>query len=273
MPGVLYTAAIVIDYTDGLIARLTDRTSVLGQALDTELDALGILIAPALSIWWGQLPIWYVLVALSYYAFVLGKWLRKRQDKPLYPLPVSAVRRPMAGIQMGFISAILWPVLHPPLTTAAATLVMIPFLIGFTRDWLVVSGLVDVNTDSYQRWTKYASMIAQHWLPIILRSVVALVFIVMIARAGRLALYEALSPLNTVWMLALAGLVLIGWMGRLAGTLLAIFVGIAAVRWGVTPTSAVVIGCGLGLMLFGTGSLSLWQPEEVFLQRHYGGRE
>ena len=105
-----------------------------------------------------------------------------------------------------------------------------------------------------------------------LRLVIAAVFAALVVQTGKPALYGILAPLNQVWMLALAGLILVGWMGRLAGTLLAIFVGIAASRWGVTPASVILLGCGLGLMLLGTGALSLWQPEEVFMQRHYGGR-
>lgn len=272
MPGVLYTAAILIDYADGIIARVTRHTSVLGQALDTELDALGILVAPALGIWWGQLPIWYALVALAYYAFELGKWLRTRQDKPLHPLPPSAIRRSMAGIQMGFISAILWPLLRPPLTTAAATLVMVPFVAGFVRDWLAVGGWIDPGTETYRLWMQRLSTIAQRWLPVLLRLLIMAVFVAVISRAGQITLYQTISPLSALWILALSILAAIGWLGRLAATLLAIFVGIAAARWGVTPASAVLIGCGLGLMLFGTGALSLWQPEDDFLQQRYGGQ-
>jgi CDP-diacylglycerol--glycerol-3-phosphate 3-phosphatidyltransferase len=272
IPGVLYTAAILIDYVDGIIARVTRHTSVLGQALDTELDALGILVAPALGIWWGQLPIWYALVALAYYAFEFGKWLRTRQGSPLHPLPPSAIRRPMAGIQMGFISAILWPVLHPPLTTAAATLVMIPFVAVFLRDWFAVGGWIDPGTETYRLWMQRLSTIAHRWLPLLLRLLIVAVFVALISLAGQIALYQTLSPLNAVWILALSLLAIAGWLGRLAATLLAIFVSIAAARWGITPASAVLISCGLGLMLFGTGALSLWQPEDDFLQQRYGGR-
>ena len=129
--GGLYTGAILIDYMDGIAARLTQHPSHLGAWLDTNFDALGILIAPALGIWWGQLPPWYLLVALAYYLFIGGIWLRNRRRLHVYDLPPSAIRRPLAGIQMGFISAILWPVLAPPLTWWAATLVMIPFVAGF----------------------------------------------------------------------------------------------------------------------------------------------
>jgi CDP-diacylglycerol--glycerol-3-phosphate 3-phosphatidyltransferase len=268
LPGLLYTAAIVIDYLDGLLARLTRRTSLLGQRLDTELDALGILVAPALGMWWGQLPPWYVLVALAYYAFMAGRWLRRKRGLPVRPLPPSSARRAMAGIQMGFISAALWPVLPPALTVPAATLVMLPFVAGFLRDWLAVSGW-----DGAAAPAGGARLIelAQKWLPLPLRLAAAAVMLLNVVQTGRLALYEAQPPLSAAWLALLALLVLAGAMGRTAATLLAIFAGIAAARWGVSPASAALIACGLSLMLLGSGALSLWRPEEAFLQTRYGG--
>jgi hypothetical protein len=149
---------------------------------------------------------------------------------------------------------------------------MVPFVAGFVRDWLAVGGWIDASTGSYHLWMQRLSTITQRWLPVLLRAIVVAVFIVIVSRSGQVALYEAFTPLNAVWILALSILAAIGWLGRLAATLLAIFVGIAAARWGVTPASAVLIGCGLGLMLFGTGALSLWQPEDDFLQQRYGGQ-
>lgn len=272
--GVLYTTAIVIDYGDGIVARLTNHPSVLGEKLDTELDALGILIAPALGVWWGQLPFWYLLVALAYYLFVLGKWLRTRRGKPVYALPPSAIRRPLAGIQMGFISAVLWPVLTPPFTWWAGTLVMIPFLAGFVRDWLVVSGRADATSDSYRKLTHSLGNVMQHWIPVGLRLAIGgalLFFFGPALQTSNFAPYSTMSPLTVSWILLLALLTISGAVGRLAATLLAIFLGLALVRLGSHPATLIVIGCCLALMLLGTGAWSIWQPEEIFLQRRYGG--
>lgn len=274
--GMLYTGAIVIDYTDGMAARLTRQSSRLGAWLDTNLDALGILIAPALGVAWGQLPPWYALVALAYYLFIGGIWLRRRRQLPVYDLPPSAIRRPLAGIQMGFISAILWPVLAPPLTWWAATLVMIPFVAGFLRDWLVVSGWIDPRSERYQNIIRQVSFLFGRWLPVGLRIGIAgsvAIFGWRAVAAGSFSPYTALSPLTAAWLALLVLLTITGVLGRLAATLLAIFVGLAIMRASIHPAAWVVMGCSLALMLLGTGAWSIWQPEEIFLQSHYGGKE
>jgi CDP-diacylglycerol--glycerol-3-phosphate 3-phosphatidyltransferase len=274
--GTLYTGAIVIDYADGMVARLTQHPSRLGAWLDTNLDALGILVAPALGMAWEQLPPWYALVALAYYLFIGGVWLRRRRQLPVYDLPPSAIRRPLAGIQMGFISAILWPVLAPPLTWWAATLVMIPFVAGFLRDWLVVSGWIDPRSERYQSVTRQVSLLVGRWLPVGLRIGIAgsvAFFGWRAVTGGTLSLYGALSPLTAAWIALLALLTVTGMLGRLAATLLAIFVGLAMMRGGMHPATWIVMGCSLALMLLGTGAWSIWQPEEIFLQSHYGGKE
>lgn len=270
VPAVLYTLAIILDGLDGLLARLTRQVSKLGQRLDIELDGLGILVASMLAMGWGQLPPWYALVALAYYAFTLGQWLRRRRGLAVYPLSPSSIRRPMAGIQMGFISAVLWPILPPALTTVAATLVMMPFLAGFMRDWLVVSGWLDANSSWYQIWSRRLTIIVMHWLPVPARLVVLGVFVLNLLQTGQLALFERQPMLGAAWLAVLGMLVFAGVMGRLTGVLLALSVSLAAVRWGsITPSSLILLSCGLMLLLLGSGQLSAWQPEESLLQMGY----
>ena len=130
LPGALYTAAVALDYADGFAARLTNCPTVLGSTLDITLDGLGTLIAPLVAVWYGQLPVWYLLVSAARYLFLFGIWLRRRLGMPLRDLPPSAVRRALAGVQFGFISAVLWPVFKPPATWIGATIFMLPFLAG-----------------------------------------------------------------------------------------------------------------------------------------------
>ena len=139
-PGALYTLAVLLDGLDGAVARASGQPTELGAALDINLDALGILVAPLLAVWYGQLPAWFLLVSAARYLFLLGLWLRVRQGRPVYDLPPSAARRALAGIVMGFTAAVLWPLFGPPLTALVGTVVMAPFLVGFARDWLAVSG-------------------------------------------------------------------------------------------------------------------------------------
>jgi CDP-diacylglycerol--glycerol-3-phosphate 3-phosphatidyltransferase len=266
-PAVLYTTAILLDGLDGLLARLTRRITKLGQRLDIELDGLGILAASALGIVWGQLPAWYSLVSLAYYAFTLVQWLRRRLGLTVYPLPPIADRRLMAGIQMGFVSAVLWPVLPPVLVTLAAALIAVPFLAGFVRDGLFMSGVLNVNSPSYRTWAGRLTVVVQRWLPVPVRLAVVTVFVLNFLQTGHLAFYEQQPLAGVVWLALLGVLVGAGIAGRTAGMLLAIFISLAAVRWGVTQLSLILMACGLTLLLFGSGALSVWQPEEILLQR------
>jgi CDP-diacylglycerol--glycerol-3-phosphate 3-phosphatidyltransferase len=272
VPAILYTTAIFLDGLDGLLARLTRRITKLGQRLDIELDGLGILAASALGIVWSQLPVWYVLVALAYYAFTLGLWLRRRLGLAVHPLPPIANRRLMAGIQMGFVSAILWPVLPPVLTTLAAALIAVPFLAGFVRDWLFTSGVLDVNSPSYQAWSGRLTAVVQRWLPVPVRLAVLVVFVLNFLQTGHLAFFEQQPLAGAAWLALLGMLVGAGIAGRTAGMLLAIFISLAAARWGVTQLSLILMGCGLTLLLFGSGALSVWQPDETLLQRRARGQ-
>src|SRR4051812_8465031 len=45
-----------------------------------------------------------------------------------------------AGYQMGLVATALFPLLGPPGTSIAATLFMLPTLLLFAREWLVVTG-------------------------------------------------------------------------------------------------------------------------------------
>ena len=139
-PGLLYTTASILDYTDGRIARACRHETRLGAFLDINLDALGLLIAPLVAVWYGQLPIAYLSVGLAYYVFKAGIRLRKTFSRPVVePGPWSGARL-IAGLQMGFVGIALLPVAKPPVTTLSAYIVMIPLLAGFVRDWMIVCG-------------------------------------------------------------------------------------------------------------------------------------
>ena len=145
-PGTLYILASVLDYVDGLVARVYRHETRLGAFLDINIDALGLLIAPLLAVWYGQLPFAYLSVGIAYYLFVIGIWLRKKYQKPVFELKPRRSARLVAGFQMGFVGIALLPVFCPPVTTAAAYILMIPLLAGFIKDWLFVCGSIKKNS-------------------------------------------------------------------------------------------------------------------------------
>lgn len=134
-----YTAAAILDCVDGRLARSRKRKTVLGAKLDLEVDAAGILVASLGGILLGKLPLWYASVGCARYLFVLGIAVRKRAGKPVRDLDPSRLRRLLAGVQMGFLAATLWPGVPQALSQAASFAFGGATLGMFARDWLFVS--------------------------------------------------------------------------------------------------------------------------------------
>ena len=141
-PALLYTGAAVCDRFDGIIARRLGQTTALGAQLDGAMDALGLLAAPLVAVSCGRLPPWYLLLGAAYYLFHAAIWLRRRLGLPVHLDRVKPRRltRIFAGLQMTLVSVALAPLSNPKVTTVAATILMMPTLLFFARDWLIVIG-------------------------------------------------------------------------------------------------------------------------------------
>lgn len=149
LPALLYGTGCALDWVDGFVARWRGRTTVLGAKLDMAFDTLGILVAPVVAVLWGRLPVWYLSLSAARYLFKAGRGLRCRRGKPVEELPASVVRRPLAGLQMVFITVALTPVLSPETVRLLAIVVLPPSLVVFVRDYLVVAGHLDQQKDNY----------------------------------------------------------------------------------------------------------------------------
>jgi CDP-diacylglycerol--glycerol-3-phosphate 3-phosphatidyltransferase len=134
-----YTTAAILDGLDGLVARRSKRETLLGSNLDMSVDALGILVASLGGILLSKLPPWYAGIGLARYLFLLGIAARKRAGKTVRSLDPSGLRRSLAGLQMGFLAAVLWPQVPPALSLTAAYPFGAATLAMFLRDWLFVS--------------------------------------------------------------------------------------------------------------------------------------
>jgi CDP-diacylglycerol--glycerol-3-phosphate 3-phosphatidyltransferase len=133
-----YSAAALLDNLDGRLARRLGRRTRMGEKLDLEIDAVGILVACLAGVALGKLPTWYMLVGLARYLFVAGIFLRKRFGMPVRDLEPSRARRLLAGCQMGFLAVALWPQVGEELSLAASYLFGGATLAMFARDWLFV---------------------------------------------------------------------------------------------------------------------------------------
>jgi CDP-diacylglycerol--glycerol-3-phosphate 3-phosphatidyltransferase len=140
LPAALYGAGCALDAVDGALARRNGRVTVLGARLDLAFDTLGFLVAPVVAVLWGRLPVWYLSLALARYLFRAGQGFRRLRGLPVYDLPESRVRRPLAGMQMAFITLALAPVLPTSVVRPLAAVVLAPSLLVFARDYLVVAG-------------------------------------------------------------------------------------------------------------------------------------
>ncbi|MFD1687237.1 CDP-alcohol phosphatidyltransferase family protein [Halobellus litoreus] len=140
LPALLYGGGCALDFVDGFLARRTGRRTVLGAKLDLAFDTTGFLVAPVVAVLWGQLPVWYLSLSAARYLFKLGRGVRRRRGRSVSDLPDSVVRRPLAGLQMVFITLALTPLLSPATARPLAAVVLAPSLAVFVRDYAVVAG-------------------------------------------------------------------------------------------------------------------------------------
>lgn len=259
IPPFLYLFAAGADYLDGYLARITNHETCLGALLDMQLDALGLLIAPLLAVTLGQLPIFYLSASGAYYAVSLGKKIRHFRGKPVFAVPPWPGARMLAGFQMGLVGTALFPIFSPTVTTIAAAIFLPPFLAGFVKDWLILSGRIDPHSLSWRQHEQRIARIVSGYMPVILRCLLLI--------PGLFLLRDWMIPHS----LTLAALLLIflGIVGRLAALLLSLWLGILLI-----PSAPLwlwwLFSGGVVILLTGTGRFSFWQPEEQFLFKHAG---
>jgi CDP-diacylglycerol--glycerol-3-phosphate 3-phosphatidyltransferase len=282
-PALLYTLAAIADGLDGYLARLAHQVTRLGEILDMEFDALGLLVATFLAVQYKQLPWWYLFLGLARYLFILGIWWRTRQGKPVYDLPPSATRRMIAGFQMGFSTVMLWPIVYPPGTILAGIVFAIPFVASFSRDWLVVSGRIDPTSPQYLAIRHKFAIIVTRWLSVPLRALVVMaVASLIIPASGSIADQATLFiwpglPFPNVTALIISGMAVVttamlalGIAGRLAAFGLIIAASTNILGTGLYLPNGLVLSVAITLMLLGSGALSIWQPEDAILSRRPG---
>ena len=262
-PGLIYFGIALTDLLDGFVARALRRETELGKRLDTETDAAGLLVASLLAVSLGKLPAIYLLVGLAYYPFIFGLWLRQKQELPLVALQPRPYARIIAGFQMGLVGMALLPVITPPFTFVAALIFMVPLLIGFGRDWLVVSCRMKADRSQQTAMDHWAKFLFGKTLPLVLRPIILASGILTLTGFG-------LFHTHPSWSLALSCCCLLaglGLMGRSAALCLAMLLSSQQSPFGVTITVMLLYSAAATLMLTGTGSLSLWSPEERILYR------
>ena len=277
--ALLYTAASIADGLDGFAARKANQVTLLGQHLDMTFDGLGVAVVVFLAVGYGQLPFWFLGIGLARYFFLLGLWWRERLMRPIYELPPSDHRRIMAGMLMGMMTVVLWPIVPPSMTHVAAVIIGIPILLGFTRDWLMASGRLQATNPTYLRVQRTLYILMAKWLPPIWRVLLTLAMGSILTAVSPLLqpqswlelLLSWQMPAAPVWasllsLVAIGGalLVFLGIAGRIAAILLLFPIGFDITTRGLAWNNTLALICALSICLLGSGLFSLWQPEEAF---------
>jgi CDP-diacylglycerol--glycerol-3-phosphate 3-phosphatidyltransferase len=284
LPALLYTVARLVDYVDGYVARITHHETKLGSILDMELDGFGLLIAVLLGIQYGALPLWYLPLALSRQLFIFGIWLRTRRGLPVYEMTPSANRRIVAGYQTAFLSWALWPNFRPPLSTLAAVIFALPLIASFGRDWLVVSGVLDPDSASYQRGRLLAKDLLLGWLPLAARIVGFTLALLLLSRElpGFPTWYPYLQAMGWtsatfwLWVLALVSIpatfaMLLGVLGRVAALPLMVLAWLDIAANGLDWSGNAWLFVAATIVTHaGSGRWALWRPEERILNTRPG---
>ena len=284
IPALLYTSADILDYVDGYVARVRDEVTGLGEELDQLFDGAGLLIATLLAMRYGTLTWWFFPFGAARFLFLLGLWIRKQRGLPVHPLTESRSRRPIAGLTMGFMTAMLWPIVKPPASILAGLLFMLPFGASFLRDWLVVSGAIDPRSERYLRLRSWLETTLIGYLPVIVRFSLAglLVFdawmtfgdlageVTAFAQSGFSAPDIVVPLFAAIKLLAIPMLVL-GAAGRFVAFMLVFPIGLTIVLVGFTDMRAGLLVLDLLTLVLGTGRFSLWQPSNEIFGRRAGG--
>ena len=277
LPMLAYTASDISDYFDGYLSRVQGLSTPLGEALDLELDSLGLLIAVGVVIHFGALPWWFLIFGAARYGYTSLLRIRRALELPVHDLSESKARRPIAGLSMGYVSAALWPILDRPELTLAGVIFLTPFLASFIRDGMVAAGVVDPASPVYQRWRGWARRILLRWLPLLLR--------LGLISALAIALPQLLTPPESLMVLGLGRAVALlfalilggtglamamGWAGRFMAFVAVFPLGLTVALDGLTPIRSVLVICILGILMLGTGRGSLWQPSDRVFARRAG---
>jgi CDP-diacylglycerol--glycerol-3-phosphate 3-phosphatidyltransferase len=224
------------------------------------------------------------LIGVARPLFVLGLRLRKDRNLPEYPMTPSANRRLVAGLHMGFMMFLLWPIFTPPATSIAAFLFGMPIVLSFLRDWLVVTGSIDPTAAGYQRLHQFSTGFLFSWLPPLLRIGAAILAAWILGRAiadpgpwrillanlgatgpilvtiltGVGAIAAVTAPLGIATRVAGIGLIVVAITDFLARTLIL--------------DNGLLFAIGILLVLLGSGRFALWTPEEYIFHYRIGQR-
>ena len=270
LPGVLYLAAAVMDYADGFMARATGTVTRLGEFLDTEIDALGLLVASLLLVSNERAPLAYLCVGFGYYGLQAAIRLRQAAGRPIARVSPRAGARCTAGCEMGFAAAALLPAFEPEVTHPAAWVMAAGLIVSLGQDWLIICGYANPEGQPRGPALKILQRALVRFLPLIVRAAVAAGVILILCNWPADAAVPLPSGGAKIVFLAAGALCALGVAARCAAMILSLVIA----AW-LAPAAPGIISSGmlaaaLILMLTGAGHPRLCQPEDRFLMTTQG---
>ena len=175
---------------------------------------------------------------------------------------------------MGYLVVALWPLYHPPLTLIGGFAFMLPALIGFIIDWLIVSGRINRNAEHVDQWFRRLTDFSQTIFQPALRILIVILLSVSIATSG----FPPMSNSGVQWFssVATAGFVLtsitvlLGFAGRYFALLLLGLLGWYYIGNEMLLVDYILFCCVVWSLLLGSGRFSLWQEDGHWLNRYDG---
>jgi phosphatidylglycerophosphate synthase len=270
IPGCLYITAVVLDYFDGYLARRTGTEARLGEFLDTEVDAAGLMVASLFLVWSGMAPLAYLTVGIGYYALKLLIRIRRQRGRFAQTVKPRPGARLVAGLEMGVAGLALLPVFGRAAIHLAAWVMTAALLEELVRDWWVVCGRASNDGRPLGRRMEAFERVVTHVLPLAVRAVI-------LASAGRLLAGVFLGPglpelssFQSALLLVFAVLCVLGVAARAAAVVLSL-IGAGLLTGAPQPTDAALLMSGaLILIMTGAGPWRLWQPEDRLLLEKRG---
>lgn len=271
IPAGLYLMAAIFDGFDGFLARRNNHVTHLGAEIDLRLDALGILLASTLGIHFGQLPVWYIMVGMAYYLFAATKQIKKWMGFAVHDLPPARHRSVLAGFQMGFLVAALIPLFQASVLSIGAIVFGGSLLGVFLRDLLIAVGVLNPVSVLYQKISDWVLASAQRTILPAIRVLLLLTTILSFGFFPETLLafpdltYSATVP---VILFILVLLISLGILPRITALLFASGIALTVFDSVGTPLGNLILTGSLILVLFGSGSFSLYPAEEQLLYKN-----
>ena len=157
-----------------------------------------------------------------------------------------------------------------------------PILASFSRDWLIVSGVLTPDAPRYQAVRARLLVLLTEWTPLLLRGAILIAAFVLL----RPLLADSTARTAFAWpgggdalitgvILASVGaflalLVSGGVLVRLTALLLAFPIGAHILTSGPTWANQIILAACLYLIISGAGRLALWRRDDHYVMRRLG---